>query len=76
MLNPGFKQVYLVSFYNQIVRSLVKDNQSHAKYEDHWADVHTQDVAANSENEARRDIAKKFPPEDGFVIENVIPDYH
>jgi len=68
MLNPSFHQVYLVNFYNKVVRALVKDNQSHTFFEDHWADVHTQDVDANSEDEARAKLAKRFPPEDGFVI--------
>ena len=76
MLNPSLNQVYLVTFYNKVVRALVKDNLSHSFYEDHWADIHTQDVDAGSENEARTKLAKRFPPEDGFVIESVTPEVH
>lgn len=76
MLNPSMGQVYLVKFYNKVVRALVKDNQSHSFFEDHWADVHTQDVVAGSEDEARSKIASRFPPEDGFVIETVMPNAH
>ncbi len=76
MLNPSLHQVYLVTFYNKVVRALVKDNQSHTFFEDHWADVHTQDVDAQSEDEARDKLAKRFPPEDGFVIESVTPVVH
>lgn len=76
MLNPSFGQTYLVKFYNKAVRALVKENQSHSFYEDHWADVHTQDVIAANEDEARRKIAKRFPPEDGFVIEAVMAAAH
>jgi len=76
MLNPSLGQVYLVKFYNKVVRALVKENQSHSFFEDHWADVHTQDVVATSEDEARSKIAKRFPPEDGFVIETVVTAVH
>ncbi|MCG8653201.1 MAG: hypothetical protein MI861_25395 [Pirellulales bacterium] len=61
----------MVKLYNKVVRALVKENQSHSFFDDHWADIHTQDVVATSEDEARTKIAKRFPPEDGFVIETV-----
>lgn len=76
MLNPALRQVYLVKLYNKVVRALVKENQSHLFYADHWADTHTQDVVAMSEDEARTKIAKRFPPEDGFVIETVMTAAH
>lgn len=76
MLNPNVTHMYLVTFYNRDVRALVKDNQSHTIFEDHWADIHTQDVCAADEKEARDKIASRFPPEDGFVIETVEPVKH
>ena len=76
MLNPSSSQVFLVKFYNKAVRALVKENRSHSFFEDHWADVHTQDVVASTEAEARSKIAKRFPPEDGFVIETVLTVTH
>ncbi len=76
MLNPSISQVYLVKLYNKVVRALVKENQSHSLFEDHWADVHTHDVVAATEDEARRKIAQRFPPDDGFVIEQVMPTTH
>jgi len=76
MLNPSINQVYLVKLYNKVVRALVKENQSHSLYEDHWADIHTQDVVAATEDEARRKIALRYPPGDGFVIEQVTPTTH
>ena len=71
MLNPSVTHTYLVTFYNKTVRALVKQNQSHNHFEDHWADLHTQDVSAKDEREARDKISRRFPPEDGFVIEDV-----
>ena len=76
MLNPSMSQTYLVTFYNKVVRALVKENRSHSFFEDHWADAHTQDVSATTEDEARKKIAKRFPPEDGFVIETVMAAAH
>ena len=66
------EQVYEVSVYNKLVRSLVKENQSHAIFEDRWADSQKQDVVACDEIEARRMIAERFKADDGFVIEGVL----
>ena len=42
---PNFgNTVYEVAIYNKDVRALVKENQSHSFYEDHWADEQHQDV--------------------------------
>ena len=41
-------QVFEVSIYNKDVRSLVKDNQSHAFFDDQWADEKVQDVVAET----------------------------
>ena len=73
MLNPVSKQVYLVTVYNKDVRALVKENRSHSFYDDHWADSHTHDIDASSADEARVKAARRYPPEDGFVIESIVP---
>ena len=65
------EQVYEVSLYNKDVRSLVKENQSHDLFEDHWADSQKHDVVACDETEARRMVAERFKPDDGFVIEGI-----
>ena len=66
-------QVYEVAIYNRKVRSLVKENQSHSFFDDHWADEQVRDVVAESADEARHLIKKRFPPDDGFVIASVTP---
>lgn len=71
MLNPVMGQVYLVTIYNKVVRAMVKENRSHAFYSDRWANVHTHDVCACDEDEARDKMAERFRAEDGFVIESV-----
>ena len=60
-----------VSVYNREVRRAVKENQSHAIFGDHWADVQHQDVMAPDEAEAYRLATQRFPPEQGFVVEQL-----
>lgn len=64
-------QVFEVAIYNRDVRSLVKENQSHSFFDDHWADIHLQDILAKDEVEARQKIENRFPPGDGFVVESL-----
>lgn len=50
---------------------MVKENLSHSYFDDYWADVQVRDVVARDEDEARFLIAERFPPEDGFVIQEL-----
>ena len=63
---------YEILLYNKVVRSLVKENQSHEVFEDRWADRQKHNVIARDENEARRIVAERFKSVDGFVIEAVL----
>ena len=65
------ERVFEVSIYNKLVRSLVKENESHDVFDDHWADLRIQNLIARDEYEARRMICERFPVSDGFVIETV-----
>ena len=65
------ERVFEVSIYNKLVRSLVKENQSHDIFDDHWADLRIHSLIARDEYEARRMICERFPESDGFVIETV-----
>jgi len=69
----GDQSIFEVTLYNKEVRALVKENQSHLLFEDHWADPQVRDVVAKSESEARDVIASRFPEDAGFVIEDVHP---
>lgn len=66
-------KVFEVSIYNREVRSLVKENQSHAFFDDHWADEQLRDVLAETEDQARKVVNERFPPDEGFVIASVTP---
>ncbi|MHA1598331.1 MAG: hypothetical protein ACTSV1_06375 [Alphaproteobacteria bacterium] len=63
--------VFEVSLYNKDVRAMVKENQHHHFFDDQWADVHVRNVTARDETEAVSLIAKRFPAEEGFVIQQV-----
>ncbi len=70
MPNNG-RKAFEVAIYNKEVRAMVKENQSHSYFDDYWADIQLRDVIARNEAEARRLIAERFPPEDGFVIQDL-----
>jgi len=69
------QQVFEIAIYNKDVRALVKENQSHTLFDDLWADLQLHDVTASSERAARSMISKRFPAEDGFIIEHVIESH-
>lgn len=65
---------FQVSVYNRNVRQLVNSDESHEYYEDHWAECHRYHVFAETESEARSIVQRKFPPEEGFVIEDLFAE--
>jgi hypothetical protein len=68
--NTGHK-IFEVAVYNRNVRELVKEQRRHAAYDDRWAAPQLRNVVARDEDEARKLIAQRFPPDDGFVIQRV-----
>ena len=64
-------KVFEVALYNEAVRMLVNEKQTHMYFDDQWADLQTRDVVARDEREARTLIAERFPPEDGFIVKRV-----
>ena len=65
------RNAYEVRIYDREVRAAVKVNGSHNLFGDHWADLQFQDVNAQSETEARKLISMRYPPELGFVVEEL-----
>lgn len=65
------RQAFQVVIYNKDVRAMVKDNQPHFYYGDHWADGIVQAIVARDEGEARRLLAERYPPEAGFVVQSM-----
>ncbi len=65
-------RAFEVQLYNQVVRALVKENREHRDFDDRWADLNRQMVQAHDADEARRIASRRYPPEEGFVIEVVV----
>jgi len=60
-----------IGIYNAEVRKLVKEGQRHRNLTDDWADIHYIDVEAETAEDARHKITRKYPSERGFVIASV-----
>jgi hypothetical protein len=68
--NTGYK-VYRVQLYNEQVRAMAGRKQRHCFFDRHWAHAQMRDVVARDEAEAWTLIAERFPPEEGFVVEQI-----
>ncbi len=65
------RTAYEVTLYHQDVRAAVQDNRHHAFFSDHWADFKVQGVLAHDENEAYQLVTERYPPEEGFVVQEL-----
>jgi hypothetical protein len=70
-MNSGKPQTYEAGIYNKEVVDLLKIGQRHRHLKDEWAEVHYFKTQATSEDEARRRLAAKYPPEQGYVIDGI-----
>ena len=64
---------YEVAIYNEEVRQMIKQGDKHGFLDDDWADIHYIEITASDEREARDKAQSKYPPEQGYVIENITP---
>jgi hypothetical protein len=60
-----------IAVYNQTVREKLKLGERHRELKDEWADIHYVEIEADDMASARRKAEGKFPPNRGFVIEDV-----
>lgn len=67
---PG-SSPFEVRLYNKEVRALIKQNRQHEHFDERWADLNAQVVQAQDAAEARRLAARRYPPDQGFVIFSV-----
>ena len=63
--------IFEIAVYNQTVREKLKSGERHRELKDDWADIHYVEIEAEDIAAARRKAAGKFPPDRGFVIEDV-----
>ena len=61
-----------VAIYNEEVREKVRSGSWHRDLNDDWAEIHYIEVKAKDENDANQQILRKYPKNQGYVIESVI----
>jgi hypothetical protein len=64
-------KTFSIGIYNSEVRRAHMMGEKHRQLDDKWGEINYVELAASSEDEVRRTIMRKFPPERGFVIESV-----
>jgi hypothetical protein len=64
-------KTFSIGIYNSEVRRAHMMGEKHRQLDDKWGDINYVELNATSEDEVRRTIMRKFPPERGFVIESV-----
>ncbi len=69
--NANERAAYEVTLYHQDVRAAVQNNRHHAFFSDHWADFKFRVVMAKGETEARKLVTERYPPEEGFVVQEL-----
>ena len=69
--NANHRAAYEVTLYHQDVRAAVQNNRHHAFFSDHWADFKVRGVMAQDETEARQLVTERYPPEEGFVVQEL-----
>jgi hypothetical protein len=67
-------KTYEIAIYNEEVRKLVADGRRHRHLSDAWAETHYIEIKADSPEEARAKVARRYPAENGYVIEEVIAE--
>ena len=66
---------YEITVYNTQVRKMVEAGEHHPQWDDEWAEFRYIDVTADNEDKARAQIESRYPPGQGFIIDNVAEHY-
>ncbi|MCW0235794.1 MAG: hypothetical protein OJJ21_19510 [Ferrovibrio sp.] len=64
-------KTFSIGIYNSEVRRAHMMGEKHRQLDDKWGEINYLELNATGEDEVRRTIMRKFPPERGFVIESV-----
>ncbi len=64
-------KTFSIGIYNSEVRRAHMMGEKHRQLDDKWGDINYVELNGSNEDEVRRTIMRKFPPERGFVIESV-----
>ncbi|WP_300302487.1 hypothetical protein [Ferrovibrio sp.] len=64
-------KTFSIGIYNSEVRRAHMMGEKHRQLDDKWGEINYVELQATNDDEVRRTIMRKFPPERGFVIESV-----
>jgi hypothetical protein len=64
-------RTFSIGIYNSEVRRAHMMGEKHRQLDDKWGEINYVELNGTNEDEVRRTIMRKFPPERGFVIESV-----
>jgi hypothetical protein len=64
-------RTFSIGIYNSEVRRAHMMGEKHRQLDDKWGEINYVELNGANEDEVRRTIMRKFPPERGFVIESV-----
>ncbi len=64
-------KTFSIGLYNSEVRRAHMMGEKHRQLDDKWGEINYVELNGSNEDEVRRTIMRKFPPERGFVIESV-----
>lgn len=65
------QKTFSIGIYNQEVRRAHMMGEKHRQLDDKWGEINYVELPAANEDEVRRTMMRKFPPERGFVIESI-----
>ncbi len=66
--------VYEVAIVNQEVCDAVSEGRRHPNLSDSWAEVNYFEIKAMSKEDARKRMANRYPPSQGYVIKDISED--
>jgi len=67
------EQKFEVAVFNQEVVDMMAKGMRHKHLKDDWAENQYFQITAESAEAARRKIAMRYPPDNGYVISSVEP---
>ncbi|MEX2642821.1 MAG: hypothetical protein WD270_05165 [Acetobacterales bacterium] len=71
---PRLLRRYEVALYNKDVRERVNADRRHSFLDDSWADVRYIEIKAESEDDVYAKLRRRYPEDQGFVVESVRVD--
>ena len=72
-MERGDRKKFEVGLFNQAVIDAIKRGERHKHLDDAWGDNRYVNVFAYDVEDARRRVAARFPPEEGYVVTSIDP---